>query len=66
MDDWGACDAEAVVAALSVHFRFSSASAVQLRTERCWSGPRSWNTEPSGQFNEHSERLQPRRWLDIF
>jgi hypothetical protein len=30
MDDWNACDAEAVVAALSVRYRFSRANAVQL------------------------------------
>ena len=30
MDDWAACDAEAVVTALSVRFRFSRANAVQL------------------------------------
>ena len=34
MDDWAACDAEAVVAALSVHFRFSLANAVQLLRDR--------------------------------
>ena len=30
MDDWAACDAEAVVTALSVRYRFSRANAVQL------------------------------------
>ena len=29
-DDWARCDAEAVVAALSVRYRFSRANAVQL------------------------------------
>jgi hypothetical protein len=29
-DDWTKCDAEAVVVALSVRYRFSRASAVQL------------------------------------
>ena len=28
MDDWAACDAEAVVTALSVRYRFSRANAV--------------------------------------
>ena len=30
MDDWAACDAEAVVTALSVRYRFSRANAVQM------------------------------------
>ena len=30
MDDWAACDAEAVVTALSVRYRFPRANAVQL------------------------------------
>ena len=34
MDDWAACDAEAVVAALSVRYRFSLANAVQLLRDR--------------------------------
>ena len=34
MDDWAACDAEAVVAALSVRYRFSRANAVQLLRDR--------------------------------
>ena len=29
-DDWARCDAEAVVAALSVRYHFSRANAVQL------------------------------------
>ena len=30
MDNWAACDAEAVVTALSVRYRFSRANALQL------------------------------------
>ena len=30
MDDWAACDAEAVLTALSVRYRFSRADALQL------------------------------------
>ena len=34
MDDWAACDAEAVVTALSLRYRFSRANAVQLLREQ--------------------------------
>ena len=37
MDDWAACDAEAVVTALSLRYRFSRANAVQLLRDQ---GPR--------------------------
>ena len=55
MDDWAACDAEAVVAALSVRYRFSLANAVQLLRDRGILPQREEEEEDEEEVEEEEE-----------